>query len=146
VVAQVAAVEHPQELVVGGVQRLLHHLTAMQKLRIVTLGISGGRSLTGPLITRRPPISLYAMVPRTEGYAYDVGVWDLSIVQGPFSVAPCQTLESRFAFFCILHLRFVELQQHRRAALQLAQLALRARLRLRGCPHLGVRSGPSRSS
>jgi hypothetical protein len=24
------------------------------------------------------------MVPRTEGYAYDVGVWDLSIVEGPF--------------------------------------------------------------
>ena len=69
----------------------------MQKLRIVTLGISGGRSLTGPLITRRPPISLYAMVPRTEGYAYDVGVWGLSIVQGPFSVAPCPTLTLRCA-------------------------------------------------
>jgi hypothetical protein len=26
------------------------------------------------------------------GYASDVGVWDLSIVQGAFSVAPCQTL------------------------------------------------------
>jgi hypothetical protein len=26
------------------------------------------------------------------GYTYGVGVWDLSIVQGPFSVAPCQTL------------------------------------------------------
>jgi hypothetical protein len=31
-------------------------------------------------------------VPRTEGYAYDVGVWDLSIARGPFSVAPCQIL------------------------------------------------------
>jgi hypothetical protein len=30
----------------------------------------------------------------TGGYTYDVGVWDLSIVQGPFSVAPCQTLAS----------------------------------------------------
>jgi hypothetical protein len=37
------------------------------------------------------------MVPRTGGYAYDVGVRDLSIVQGPFSVAPCQTLKLRFA-------------------------------------------------
>ena len=35
---------------------------------------------------------LYTMVPRTGGYAYGVGVWDLSIIQGPFSVAPCQTL------------------------------------------------------
>jgi hypothetical protein len=43
-------------------------------------------------VTRRPPISLDTMVPRTEGYAYDVAVWDSSIAQGPFSVAPCQTL------------------------------------------------------
>jgi hypothetical protein len=39
-------------------------------------------------VTRRPPISLYMMVLRTEGFAYDVGVWDLSIVQGPFSATP----------------------------------------------------------
>jgi hypothetical protein len=45
-------------------------------------------------VTPRPPISFDTMVPRTEGYARDVGVWDLSIVQGPFSVAPCQTLAS----------------------------------------------------
>jgi hypothetical protein len=43
-------------------------------------------------VSRRPPISLHTMVPRTGGYAYDVGVWDLSITQGPFSVSPCQTL------------------------------------------------------
>jgi hypothetical protein len=49
--------------------------------------------------TRRPPISLDTVVPRTGGYTYDVGVRDLSIVQGPFSVAPCQTLGSRFATF-----------------------------------------------
>jgi hypothetical protein len=48
-------------------------------------------------VTRRPPISLDTMVLCTEGYAYDVGVWDLSIVRGPFSVAPCQTLALRFA-------------------------------------------------
>ena len=42
------------------------------------------------------------MVPRTGGYAYDVGVWDLSIVQGPVSVAPCQTLALRFATFASL--------------------------------------------
>ena len=39
-------------------------------------------------VSRRPPISLYTIVAHTEGYTYDVGVWDLSIVQGPFSVAP----------------------------------------------------------
>ena len=77
----------------------LHAIQRCNKLRIVTLGISGGRSLTGP---RRPPISLYTMVPRTEGYAYDVLVWGLSIVQGPFSVAPCQTLALRFASFSSL--------------------------------------------
>jgi hypothetical protein len=27
-----------------------------------------------------------------RGCAYDVGVWILSIVHGPFSVAPCQPL------------------------------------------------------
>jgi hypothetical protein len=43
-------------------------------------------------VTRRPPISLYTVVPRTGGYTHDVGVCDLSIIQGPFSVAPCQTL------------------------------------------------------
>ena len=34
-----------------------------------------------------------------RGDAYDNGVWDSSIVQGPFSIAPCQTLASRFAAF-----------------------------------------------
>jgi hypothetical protein len=42
-------------------------------------------------------------VPRTGVYAYDVGVWDSSIVQGPFSVAPCQTLMLRFATFASLY-------------------------------------------
>jgi hypothetical protein len=54
-------------------------------------------------VTRRPPISLDTMVPRTEGYTYDVGVWDSSIVQGPFSVAPCQTVKLRFATFASLY-------------------------------------------
>jgi hypothetical protein len=54
-------------------------------------------------VTRRPPIYLFTIVPRTAGYTYDVGVWDLSIVQRPFSVAPCQNLESRFATFASLY-------------------------------------------
>jgi hypothetical protein len=52
-------------------------------------------------ITRRPPIPLYTTVPLTGDYAYNVGVWDLSIVQGPFSVAPCPTLTFRFRNFCV---------------------------------------------
>jgi hypothetical protein len=49
------------------------------------------------------PISLDTMVLRTRGYAYAVGVWDLSIVHGPFSVAPCQTVALRFATFSSLY-------------------------------------------
>jgi hypothetical protein len=66
--------------------------------RIVTEGISGGGSLTGA-VSRRPPISLDTMVPRTGGYGtrtggytYDDGVWDLSIVQGPVSVRAAPNL------------------------------------------------------
>jgi hypothetical protein len=36
-------------------------------------------------------------------YTYDAKVWDLSIVQGPFSVAPCQILAFRFATFASLY-------------------------------------------
>jgi hypothetical protein len=39
-------------------------------------------------VTRRPPIALYSMVPRTGCYACDVAVWDLSIVEGPISCRP----------------------------------------------------------
>ena len=50
------------------------------------------------------------MVPRTGGYAYAAKVWDLSIVQGTFSVAPCQNLTIRFATFSSLYHRRQELQ------------------------------------
>jgi hypothetical protein len=43
-------------------------------------------------ITCSDPISLDTIVARTESYTYAAKVWDLSIVQGPFSVAPYQTL------------------------------------------------------
>jgi hypothetical protein len=39
-------------------------------------------------VSRHPPISLDTIVARTRGYTYDATVWDLSLVQGPFSVAP----------------------------------------------------------
>jgi hypothetical protein len=61
---------------------------------------SGGRSLTR-FVSRRPPISLYMRVPRTGGYAYDVGVWGLSIVQGPFSVAPVPNPRVTIRSFCV---------------------------------------------
>jgi hypothetical protein len=59
----------------------------VEKWRIVT----GGRSLTRP-------ISLYTTVARTHLYTYAAKVRDLSIVQGPVSVAPCQTLQLRFQY------------------------------------------------
>jgi hypothetical protein len=61
-----------------------------EKVRIETFGISGGRSLTQP-VSRRPPISLDMIVSRTHMYTYAAKVWDLSIVQGPVSVAQCHT-------------------------------------------------------
>jgi hypothetical protein len=39
--------------------------------------------------TRRPPVSLDMMVPRTGGDTHDASVWDSSIVQGAYPVAPC---------------------------------------------------------
>jgi hypothetical protein len=54
-------------------------------------------------VSRRPPIPLCTIVARTEGYTCAANVWDLSLVQGPFSVAPCETLALRFAFFPSLY-------------------------------------------
>jgi hypothetical protein len=51
-----------------------------------------------------PADPLPRSVARTEGYtyaAYAAKVWDLSIVQGPVSVAPCQSV--RFATFASLY-------------------------------------------
>ena len=82
-----------------GVQRCTQRC---RKWRIVTVGVSVWEIAHGA-VSRCPPISLDKNVARTEGYTNDVGVWDLSIVQGPFSVAPCRTLTSRFATFASLH-------------------------------------------
>ena len=62
--------------------------TRWKKLRI---GLFLGE-VAHEAVSRRPPISLYTIVARTRMYTYDAKVWDASIVQGPFSVAPCQTL------------------------------------------------------
>jgi hypothetical protein len=70
--------------------------------RAYTDGIGLRIELVLGVESRRPPISLDTTVARTEGYTYAANVWDLSIVQGPFSVAPCQTLALRFAIFASL--------------------------------------------
>jgi hypothetical protein len=85
----------PHSLTWGGVRR---HRAAYSDQKVANRNARDfGWEIAHAAVTRRPPISLYTMVPRTGGYTYDVGLWDSSIVQGPFSAAPCQTLTSRFA-------------------------------------------------
>jgi hypothetical protein len=55
--------------------------------------VSGGRGA----VSRRTPIPLDKIVARAHMYTYAAKVWDLSVVQGPFSVAPCQALPLRCA-------------------------------------------------
>jgi hypothetical protein len=52
------------------------------------VGISGGRGAHAA-VSRRPPIPLFTIVARTHMFTYNANVLG-SIVQGPFSVAPCQ--------------------------------------------------------
>jgi hypothetical protein len=47
-----------------------------------------GYELT-PFCDARPIPLTHECNPRTKGYTYDAKVWAVSIVQGPFSVAPC---------------------------------------------------------
>jgi hypothetical protein len=51
-----------------------------------------GWEIAHAAVSPRPPNPFSRMVARTEGYAYATKAWDLSLVQGPFSVAPCQAL------------------------------------------------------
>jgi hypothetical protein len=62
-----------------------------------------GWEIAHAAVSRPSPVPLSTSVARTEGYTYASKVWALSIVQGPFSVAPCQTLTSRFATFPSLY-------------------------------------------
>ena len=79
-------------------RRGTHATYSDEQLRIATIGVSGGRWLTrGRFAT--PAEFLSRIVARVEGYTYDAIMWDVSIVQAPFSVAPCQTLMFRFATF-----------------------------------------------
>jgi hypothetical protein len=47
-----------------------------------------GWEIAHAAVSRRPPISLSSIVARTHMYTYAAKVWDLFLVQGPFSVAP----------------------------------------------------------
>jgi hypothetical protein len=49
-----------------------------------------GWEIAHAAITRRPPIPLYTIVARTEGYTYAAKFWALSIVQGPIFYHPCR--------------------------------------------------------
>jgi hypothetical protein len=63
------------------------HLQRCKRERIGNVRVFGWGFAHGP-VSRRSPISLATMVARTVGYAYDAGVWDLSIIQGPVFCVP----------------------------------------------------------
>jgi hypothetical protein len=65
-------------------RRLLPRLQRREKLRIANLGIDFGWGFAHGAVSRCPPISLDTIEARTEGYAYDARVWDLSFVQDQF--------------------------------------------------------------
>jgi hypothetical protein len=65
-----------------------------------------GWDIAHAAVSRRTSISFSRIVARTDGYTYAAKVWDSSIVQGPFSVAPRQTLPLRFAtIFIVVRLK-----------------------------------------
>jgi hypothetical protein len=69
--------------------------------RIVTVGVSGGGSLTGPLRdARRFPSTRWYLVLGTTRTALGFGICPSFKA---FSVAPCRTLKSRFATFSSLY-------------------------------------------
>ena len=60
-----------------------------------------GWEIAHAAVSRRPPIPLHTIVARAEGYTYAPRVWDLSIVQGPFYVAPCTNPSVTIRMFSI---------------------------------------------
>jgi hypothetical protein len=88
----VASTHHPSPAHVRGTHALVGRHEQVQRVPVVLPSYRDekvanhdfrgfGWGIAHGAVTRRPPISLYTVVPRTVGYAYDVGVWDLSIVQ-----------------------------------------------------------------
>jgi hypothetical protein len=85
----------------GGAARPARYSEGGKVANFVTVRISGGEVAHGA-VSRRSPIPLDTMAARTHMYTCYVGVLDSSIIQGPFPVAPCQTLTLRFATFSSL--------------------------------------------
>jgi hypothetical protein len=69
--------------------------------KVANRNVEFGWEIAHEAVSRRPPISLSRIVARTHMCTYTANVWDLSIVQGPFSVAPCKTLRVTIRNFCI---------------------------------------------
>jgi hypothetical protein len=67
---------------------------------IVTVGISGGRSLAHGAFSRRPPISLYMVEARTKGCTYAAKVLALSIIQGFHFLSPVPNRNVTIRNFC----------------------------------------------
>jgi hypothetical protein len=64
-----------------------------KSLRIVTLGLRVGDERANAAVSRRPTnFPLHDIAARSEGYTYAANVWDLSLAQGPVSVAPSPNL------------------------------------------------------
>jgi hypothetical protein len=91
-------------------EELLKHLGAMSHTfqvpysdeKVANRNVRGfGWEIAHAAVTRLPPISLYAVVARTAGYTFAAKVCDLSLVQGPFSAAPCRNLPLTIRNFCI---------------------------------------------
>ena len=61
------------------------------------LKVRTGTNLGGRVGSRGCFLSRHITLNSTEGYTYSAIVWAVSLVRGPFSVAPCQTLAVRCA-------------------------------------------------
>jgi hypothetical protein len=74
----------------------------MEKVRIVR---DFGWEIAHAAVSRRPPIPLDTTVARTHMYTYAAKVWDVSIVQGPFSVARAKPrgYDSQLSHRCMHH-------------------------------------------
>ena len=57
-----------------------------RKREFVTLGVSGGKSRSRGRFATPADFPPHDCSPYLPGYAYDLGVWGLSIVQGPWYV------------------------------------------------------------
>jgi hypothetical protein len=53
--------------------------------------LTRGEILAHAAVSPRPPNPSYKVAARAEGNTYAAVVWASSVVQGPFSAAPCQT-------------------------------------------------------